>query len=319
MSDPGVPQRFLDLVRRSRPRPDLAERGIVERLGPSEDAVLEAGQVWRARWERTVVLLLVTEVGDLAVQAAPLTVDPPAEDSESVVVDSALTALGVEVTVWLGLVSEVPLRVLERQVDSWSEDLISRVSAAARSPEDHATGDVRAGRAIEDDHAPDALVRAELADELDTLREVPGLPVETSDVNYRPLASLLGSKIDLKALREALRLPQPDVMQIVRGKFPLTPELVEKISRATGLTTAVVARSTKPLPLGLVVLVEHPRWRPVLAKRAKALDVDEMSGRLSAGYGTFALATRETGGGEPDWEGRLRAFLLSETSGAEHR
>lgn len=314
-----MPQRFLDLVRRSPPRPDLAERGIARRPDPNEDVVLEAGQVWRARWERTTVLLLVIEVGGLAVRAAPLTVDPPAEDSTSVVVDSAATSLGVEVTVWLGLASEVPLRVLDRQVDSWSEDVISQVFAAARSPEEHTTGGVRAGRAIEDDHAPEALVRAELADELDALRRVPGLPVETPGANYPMLASLLGEKLNLKALREALRLPQPDVMEILRGKFPLTPDLIGKIARATGLPADAVARSARPLPHDLVVLVEHPKWRPALAERAKALGSDEMSARLSAGYGAFALAARETGSGEPDWEGRLRTFLVSETGGAEHR
>jgi hypothetical protein len=105
-------------------------------------------------------------------------------------------------------------------------------------------------------------------------------------------------------------------MKLLRGKIPLTPDQIEVVARVTGLSSEQIAGTVRPLPLGLVIQVEHPRWRPTWMRRAQRLHISEGQARLTGGYGVFALAARETGGGEPDWNQRLRQFLHDEETGA---
>lgn len=102
---------------------------------------------------------------------------------------------------------------------------------------------------------------------------------------------------------------QPMVMRLISGKLPLSSAQVEQVAAATGLAVAEVEQSVLPLPPGLGGAAEHPRWRPTWTQRARQLGVSEPEAQLSGSYGTFALATRSTGGGEPDWNERLRYYL----------
>jgi transcriptional regulator with XRE-family HTH domain len=123
------------------------------------------------------------------------------------------------------------------------------------------------------------------------------------------LAALLGPTLDLAALCSALGLQQSEVMKLLRGKALLTPEQIEAVARATALPAEEIAGTVRPLPLKLVAKAEHPRWRAAWTRRAERLQVTEAQARLTGGYGTFALAARETGAEEPDWDARLRQFL----------
>jgi hypothetical protein len=51
-------------------------------------------------------------------------------------------------------------------------------------------------------------------------------------------------------------------------------------------------------------------------RRAQNLGVSEDHACLTGSYGVFSLAARETGGGEPDWDERLRQFLREEDTDA---
>lgn len=312
MSDLGVPQRFLDLARRARGPRALSQAGLRERFGDPAQAELEPGQVWRARWDEVSVLVLVLDVDAREVNTVPVTIDPPGEDETSVVVDGSRTVFGVETTVWAGLVSCVPLRVLERVVDAWDDDIVGCIAARVQGLQAPAAAGVREGRSIRSVLEPDAEVRAVLADDLDYLRHAPGLPIEESGRPSGNLASLLGDRLDLKALCSALEMPQPEVMKLLRGKVPLPPDRIDAIASATGLPAEQIARTVRPLPADLVSAVEHPRWRSVWVRRARRLEVSEVQARLSGSYGAFALAARQTGGGAADWDARLRQFLGDE-------
>ena len=61
---------------------------------------IEVGQVWRARWAATTVLVLITAVEPQHVSVVPVTLDPPAESAACLVVDGTRTAFGAEATVW---------------------------------------------------------------------------------------------------------------------------------------------------------------------------------------------------------------------------
>jgi len=316
MSNLGVPQRFLDLAEQARGPRALSEEGLREHFGEPAKVEIEAGQVWRVHWGEVSALVLVLVVEDRDVLVAPVMIDPPAEDDRSVVLEGSFTAFGVQATVWAGLTSAIPIRVLDRPVDEWSEVLVRWVTLTAQGLPSAIPSGTRQGREIQSELDPAALIRAELADDLESLRQAPGLPVATTGVTHRDLASLLGNNLDLAGLCSSLGLRQSEVMRILRGQTPLTPDQVEIVARVTGLSSKGIASTVRPLPLGLVVTVEHPRWRPIWARRAQRLHIGEDQARLTVGYGVFALAARETGGGEPDWNQRLRQFLHQEETGA---
>lgn len=316
MSDLGLPQRFLDLAQRARGPRALSEAGLRERFGDPAQVELETGQVWRARWDEVSMLVLVLDVDDLEVGAVPVTIDPPGEDETSMVVDGSRTAFGVDATVWAGLVCCVPMRVLERVVDAWDDDIVGCTTARTQDRPGPVAAGVREGQAIRSALEPAAEVRAGLTDDLEYLQHAPGLPVQESGRPAESLASLLGDRLELGALCTALQLPQPEVMKLLRGKTPLSPDQVDTVASATGLPAEQIARTVRPLPADLVHAVEHPRWRSVWVRRARRLGVSETQARLTGGYSTFALAARQTGGGTADWDSRLRQFLRAE-DGAE--
>lgn len=314
MSDLGVPQRFLDLAKGARGPRALSEAGLRERFGDPTRVELEAGQVWRVRWDKVSMLVLVLEVEAREVSAAPVTIDPPGENETSVVVDGSCTVFGVDATVWIGLVSPIPLRVLERVVDAWGDDIVECAAGWTRGLPGSALAGVREGQPIRSALEPAAAVRAELADDLEYLRHAPGLPVQEPRRTTGSLASLLGDRLDLASLCAALQLPQPEVMKLLRGKSLLSPDQINAVASATELSAEEIASTIRPLPVDLVLAVEHPRWRSTWVRRARRLGVSETEARLSGGYGAFALAARQTGGAAADWDARLRQFLRDEDS-----
>lgn len=315
MRDLSVPQRFLDLAKQARGPRALSEEGLRERFGEPPEIEIQVGQVWRARWDEVSVLVLVLAVEDRNILAAPVTIDPSAEDDHSLVLEGSSTVFGVETTVWAGLASMVPIRVLDRPVDEWGEDLVRWTTHTAQGQSSAVPPGTQQGRAIQSELDPAAQLRAELADDLELLSQAPDLPVDTQDVTPRSLASLLGANPPLASLCTSLGLPQPEVMKLLRGKTLLTPDQIEVIAGVTGLPSEKIASTVRQLPLELVVHVEHPRWRPTWARRAQRLHVSEAQARLTGSYEVFALAARETGGGKPDWDKRLRQFLRANETG----
>jgi hypothetical protein len=201
---------------------------------------------------------------------------------------------------------------LERLVDVWTEEQVCWVASMARCEPQQVSLPSRRGREIRSELDPVALFRAELADDLELLRAAPALPVETPGAASRTLVSLLGDDIDLAALGSLLGLRQAEVMKLLRGKVALSADQMEIIASRTGLTVETLAETVRPLPLGLVMAAEHPRWRPTWVQRSRDLHIGEYEARLSGSYGAFALAARETGRREPDWDQRLRQYLQHE-------
>ncbi|MGH3971968.1 MAG: hypothetical protein ACRDS9_01370 [Pseudonocardiaceae bacterium] len=316
MSDLNMPQRFLDLAKQTRGPRALSEEALSERFGELAEIEIVAGQVWRARWNEVSILVLVLAVEDRDVLASPVTIDPPVEDDRCVVLEGSSTAFGVEARVWAGLTCLIPIRVLDRPADEWSEDVIRWATHTVQGRPSAIPPGARQGRAIQSELDPAAMFRAELADELELLSQAPGLPVAMPSAAYRDLASLLGAKLDLASLCSSLDLPQSEVMKLLRGKIPLTPDQIAVVAQVAGLSYEEIAGTVRQLPLGLVVEMEHPRWRPTWVRRAQRLHISEDQARLTDGYKVFALAARETGGAEPDWGQRLRQFLHEEETSA---
>ncbi|WP_152564104.1 hypothetical protein [Actinomadura welshii] len=242
--------------------------------------------------------------------AAPVTIEPPAEDDQCLVIAPGRTVFGVDVTLWGGLRGPLPIRTLEVPVDAWDHEIADWTDTESTAPPANVPKNTRRGREILSEFEPEAELRAELQDELDLLRAAPALPAETTtDRPFRSLQSMMGKDLNLGALRDALDLPQHEVMKLLSGRRLMTPDMANAITEATDLTDQDVAQAIRPLPSALVAEVDHPRWRRTWRTMAESRQEDETEVRLTASYKAFALAARETGSGEINWRGRLQQVL----------
>lgn len=303
MSEPTALQRMMQFAEQVRVPEALSRDGLAERFGSPGDVDVRAGQVWRACWDDITALLLITEVQDLTVDGVPITLDLPAAPGRSVVVDGASTAFGLDATAWIGLSHQFPLRVLDQVVDFWPDELVSDIHR----------GDPHAGTEVR--FASEEAMWAELADDLAALRAVPTLPIEATGEKVTTLQALLGTSVDLRGLVAALRpfgYSQADVMALLHGKKPLSPQAADTVAEVTGLDRAAVGAAVVPIPRGFAAEVDHPRWRRVWQRRAEQRGTDEATARLEGGYEYFVRAARETGSGPTDWRARLAQYLQRE-------
>lgn len=312
MSDPDVPKWLIDLAARNPGPRSLTESALRERFGKPREIDLERGQLWRAGWGDVAVLLLLLELGDGEVRASPVTIDPPAEDENSFVLAPDCTGLPTSVTVWTGLTRFVPQRVLETLVAAWSADVTTYLTnPTSMQPRAKLPIGMRRGLPIDSEFDDRCMIRADLEDDVDQLGQMPGLPVESPGSPPTTLAAVLGD-VDLAALCTALELPQPAVMKLLRGTTPLTPAQAAVVAQTTGVPQARVLGAVRGMPRGLVQAAEHPRWRQVWIARAQRLGTDETQARLDGCQKAFALAARQTGSSQPDWNARLQRALFGE-------
>lgn len=315
VNEPNVPRHLLELARQAAVADELTEAGRRRRFGDTSDLTIKSGQIWRCAWQDVTMLVLITEVNDTEVTAVPATVEPAAEDDQCIVLATTETVLGVELTLWMDLRGSLPLRVIDEIVDELSPNLADTLVASVSDPSRALRTGLRRGAATLTafDHA--ATARAEIEDVLNQLQTSPALPVEEKGQRTRTLASILGTNTDLRSMVKALKpfgYSQPEVMQLLRGKRPVAPEIVEPIAEVTGIDTGAIASAVQPLPVGFVREVDHPRWRRTWRERAQREAIDEAAARMKVSYEMFARAARQTGGQEPDWTARLAQYRSSQ-------
>lgn len=313
MSEPTVPSRLVEIARRAGVPRRLSDSGRHDRFGDPRDYEVGRGQVWRAAWDDVSLLVTVTKIEDTEVDVIPLTLEPISND-RCLVLAPSLTVFGVEATLWMDLESTIPLRVFDEVIDEWSEDVMTAIASAGSSTYKPPTG-IRRGEPVETEFDYSLSVRAEVEDDLAALRSSPALPTEVEEQPPVPtLADVLGKGADFPALVSALSplgLRQPEVMNLLRGKRPMTPEVVDVVATVTSMDRDLVAETVQPLPAEFVTEVDHPRWRTVWQERAQRDGIDESTARLRRSYEMFALAARQTGSRKPDWTARLAQFHSS--------
>lgn len=312
---------LLALAREAAPPRSLTTAGRQQEFGDLSDRVIAPGEIWRAAWDGDSVLVFVTGFENADIQIIPITLDPGAEDQHALVVSADATAFGVESTFWLDLHTTMPLRVFDEIVDQLPGAVFDVIASPTQVAEASEAIGVRVGHAPSTPFETSRTVRAALEDDLRALRAAPRLPVaHDNDPTPRTLASILGKAVDLRVLVDGLRhlgLDQPDVMSLLRGKRPVSPDEVKAISRLTGVDPKLIAQAVHPLPSSFVDEVDHPRWRQKWRDRARRDDIDETSARLTVSYEMYARAARQTGSSAPDWSARLAQFRqLDDDQGA---
>ncbi len=281
------------------------------------------GQLWRASWDDVAQLVLVLRIiGTGTAVVAPVTTDPPACDESSVVVSADLTMLGHTATLWGGLAMEVPFLVFDLLLGDLAPTVVDAVEhVAADGGAEMLPEGVSAGTPVVSPFDPAAEVRAELSDALERLRGAAWAPRALG--SGKSLRELLRGRSDVPVLMEeltkALGLGLPDMLSILMGKRPVTPEQAPLVARVTGLTEEEVLSAVSPLPSGLVSELDRPRWRKALRAQRRSGE-SETAARLTVAYGTLALAARQTGSASvPSWPQRIRQYLATHPPGRPDR
>jgi hypothetical protein len=308
----STPRDLLALAREAKAPDALSAAGRQQRFGDLSDRVIAPGQIWRAAWDDDSVLVFVAGVENAEIVAIPMTVDPGAEDQGALVLQPEATVFAIESTLWVDLRTTLPLRVFDEIIDQLPTAVTDWITCPTRDPKDAAALGMRTGKSPSTAFDRSRAVRAEIEDDLEALRAAPSLPIaKGAEVPTRTLASLLGKAVDLRVLVDGLRhlgLDQPDVMSLLRGKRPITPDEVDAVARLTQVDPKVIAEAVEPLPAEFVEEVDHPRWRETWRQRARRDGVDESSARLKMSYEMYARAARQTGSSAPDWAARLAQF-----------
>jgi len=276
------------------------------------------GQLWRAAWDEIAQLVLVIEVSRPGTAVvAPVTIDPPAADDTSVVLDADVTVLDHVATVWGEIAAPVPLRVFDLLIGAVAAAVATAVEQVAAGHRTVLPAGVRVGDPVTSPFDPAAEVRAELSDDLERLGAA--LWALAGSDTAQTLRDLLGKSLDLSALQVALGLDLPAVIGIVMGKRPVTPEQAAAVAAVTGLAAEQVLAAVSPLPVELVSELDHPRWRTALRTRRQP-GQSEAAARLTVAYGVLALAARQTGQtSAPSWPQRVRQYLAIEPTGPATR
>jgi hypothetical protein len=300
--DFGIPAELLQAAVAAAAQA-LTPSALRERFGPPANWQILPGQLWRAAWDDVTLLVLIVSAAAEAVTAAPATVEPAAEDEESLIVDSRRTALDEPITIWGGLVRQLRLEVLDRPIDAIGADVAAWVTDKSSVP-----SGCRAGVKLASPFEADIEVRAVAADDMGYLADAKSW---AAGIDYAPAAGPAAiappSRGQLVELHGRLGLPLPDVLALVDGRRPPTaPEEIAALREVLGRVPHVRAPAK-----GLVAELSHPRWRPAARAFARQSDRSEPEARLAMAYeiSGASMAARQTGDQEPAWRDRVQRWV----------
>ena len=253
------------------------------------------GQVWRANAGDVTELVLLVDVSESRVTAAPASLDPDYADDTAVTVPAETSPLGVATTFWTDLAQAIAVRTLDRyagQLTTAHTDVPAAVRALGQP-----------GHAVVSAAQPAAEYRARLADCMDSLAaatvDIPGtgeLPALLRDS---------GVKLDWLV---ALGMPTPRALAVTRGTAAVNEAEATALSAELRRTVDDILTANPAPPTQLVTWLDRPRRRRQLEQLAHQRELGLEDARIHAAYDVYALAAREPGG-VVDWNARLDRYF----------
>jgi hypothetical protein len=301
-----IPAELLQAAA-SAAAPALTPPALRKRFGSPASWQIVRGQLWRARSGDVTLLLLIMSVAAEAVTAVPVTVDPAAENEESLIVGSRRTALDQPVTVWGGMQRRIRTEVLDWPIDDIGEDVAAWVTNRSTIPPG-----CRAGASPASPFEPDAEVGAMVADDVDNLAAARSWAagLDYAPEPARPVPAIQPTKAQLLELQRRLEASLPDVLALVDGdRPPSTAGETVALREVLGREPHVRAPAH-----GLVVELSHPRWRSAARAFGRRSNRTEPEARLAMAYeiSGASMAARQTGGQDPVWRDRVERWLQAQ-------
>ncbi|MFF1509556.1 hypothetical protein [Streptomyces sp. NPDC058326] len=258
------------------------------------------GQIWRAMWEDTIQLLLITTAGDDdTARVVPASFERYA-DADTLLLPAQATTLEQPLALWWGLETTVPWCVLDRQVS----ELTSRPdNLTSRALADTVTGAQWGSRTVLSSAADE--YRAVLTGHFEVLGSAWWAPQGSGG-----LSELLGEHgITVKQLAAELKLPPPLALDVWRGQQPLTAEQAATLAALLGQPAARFLDANPALPPAVVHELNRPLRRSQVKKLSAQYDETEHAARLRAAYGVYTLAARDDNRTQPNWTARTDRYF----------
>ncbi|MEV5530451.1 hypothetical protein [Streptomyces prunicolor] len=260
----------------------------------------EPSQIWRAAWDDTIQLLVITAVADDTVQAVPVSFERYA-DTDTLLLPADASTLEQPLALWWGLQLSLPWYVLDRQISQLTVPLPA--STGPTRPHEVPPG-ATWGSTAPHSTAAAAEYRAVLADGLAELSGAQWVP-HGSGV----LPELLQRRgITIKQLASQLDLQPPHALAVWRGQTPLAPEQAENLAAVLGLGTDEVLAANPALPAPVIHELGRPSRRPQVRALATRTATSESDARRRAAFGIYALAARQEGT-TTDWSARADRYF----------
>ncbi|MEU2372996.1 hypothetical protein ACPCC5_32350 [Streptomyces pseudogriseolus] len=260
----------------------------------------QPGQIWRAVWEHTIQLLLITAVGDDdTLRAVPASFERYA-DADTLLLPAQATTLEQPLALWWGLEATLPWCVLDRQVSELTSrpcTLTSRTLADAVPGTRWGSGTALSASTTE--------YRGVLTDQLAVLALAQWVPQGSGGLNQL----FRDRGITVAQLVAELKLQPPQALAVWRGQLALTADQAATLAKHLEQPASQLLAANPALPPAVV----HELNRPVRRQQVKALaaqrDESEHNARLRAAYGIYTLAARDEDRTQPDWTARTDRYF----------
>lgn len=259
------------------------------------------GQLWRTRWDEVVELVLLLDLGNEDVLAAPLSLDDRCADEDTVILKPAQTSLTTTLAVWMGLATRLPICVLDRQLG------VARVDVTDAAWVDQAVDDgaMRGGAAVSP-LDPVNQARARATDALELLAKVTWAPSGTGELGHM----LASASLNPKELVDLLDVSPQDALALRRGQLATTPDQAATLAQALQISEQAVLGANPAPSQRLVQKMGRPHRRAQVNRLAARRGIEERAAWLTATYSINAMAARQTGPiVEPAWDERIDKYF----------
>jgi hypothetical protein len=260
-----------------------------------------SGQLWRVRWDEIVEFVLLLEIGEGDVSAAPVSLDDRFADGDAVILAPAQTSLATRLVVWVGLTRRLPIYVLDRRLAA------THLEVSHSNWVDHAiSAGAALGRASVSPLDPVHQAKARVVDAVETLGAATWAPSGSGELDKLLAAASLGPQ----QLVDLLDVTPQTALALRRGQMASTPEQAEVLAPVLRIPARQVLEANPAPPQALVQCMSRPRRRAQVTRLASRRGIDERSAWLSATYSVGALAARQTGSqADPAWDQRIDQFF----------
>ena len=257
-----------------------------------EPGPVEAGSLWRLEWDGAAEAVLVITVEADKVEIVPVVFDPLVGDEGTRLLEAGESPVRAAGAVWTGLRRRVPLGAFAQYLGACGEDVMERLFAGGQS----------LGGPMRSSAEPAARVRARLILHLERLDGARWTPPQAAARPTTVSSRLEQLGMAPTELAKRLGMIPADVTAVLRGRRAFTDSEARAAAGLLGLDPTAIAQPP-PVPAGLVIELQKPRWRSALARRGSRLGSTEHEVRARVAAAVMPMAARTTGPrrSEPDW------------------